>query len=93
MIRDLYDWVVITFWKCVISEIKSKHWVPCKPTVFKHIKVVLKFTLFETEHDSVVIIITTFIPAVILFIPLVALSYYTDLYIWRYQQRFPEAIL
>lgn len=93
MIRDLYDWVVITFWKCVISEIKSKHWVTCKPTVFKHIKVVLKITLFETKHKSVITIIATFISVITLFIPLVALSYYTDLYVWRYQQRFPEAML
>ena len=93
MIRDLYDWVVITFWECVISEIKSKRWVPCKPTVFKHIKVVLKFSLFTTEHNSVVVIIATFISVMVLFIPLVVISYYIDLYVWRYQQRFPEAML
>lgn len=31
MIRDLYDWVIITFWEYVISEIQSKRWVLCKP--------------------------------------------------------------
>lgn len=93
MIRDLYDWVIITFWKYVISEIQSKRWVLCKPTIFKHIKAVLKLALFETKHKSVTTIIATFISVMTLFIPLVALSYYTDLYICRYQQRFPEAML
>ena len=93
MIRDLYDWVVITFWGCIISEIKSKRWVPCKPTVFKHVKLLFEFILLKTKHESILVTIATFISVMVLFIPLVVISYYIDLYVWRYQQRFPEAML
>lgn len=93
MIRDLYDWVVITFWEGVISEIKSKNWTPCKPTVFKHVKLLIEFILLKTKHESILVTIATFISVMVLFIPLVVISYYIDLYVWRYQQRFPEAML
>ena len=57
MIRDLYNWVIITFWEGVISEIKSKNWTPCKPTVFKHVKLLIEFILLETKHESILVTI------------------------------------